>query len=105
VSKATTAVEPTLPTAVPFDLEHVNYVYKDAGEIVGIKCRRLNGDGRATKKLRKGDIGISVPYRLDKVKEALRKKSRPLCIPDGERDTETLLGLGCVATCAPYGMG
>lgn len=106
--KPTPAGDGRATPPVGFNLEHYDYEYRDeSGDIVGVKQRRLKeteaGDV-VTKRFRKGDRGITVPFGLAEVKAGIAS-GKPLCIVDGERDAVTLRGLGCVATCAPYGMG
>ena len=81
------------------DLFSMTYRYED-GRVVH---RQYNADGRKTFRQANGKGG-GVLYRISEVEEA-REAGADVHLCEGERDAETLRGLGRVATTAPGGAG
>jgi 5S rRNA maturation endonuclease (ribonuclease M5) len=103
------------PTTTPkVTTEPIEYIYKDEnGQPVGKKIRLVDSDGKKTfrqQRFNNGDWlpglnGIDLPlYNLHLI-NALKGTTETLFIVEGEKDAETLIQLGEVATTMPNGAG
>jgi hypothetical protein len=109
ISKESTPTTTPKVTTTP-----IEYIYRDEnGQPVGKKIRLIDSDGKKTfrqQRFNNGDWlpglnGIDLPlYNLPLI-NALKGTTETLFIVEGEKDAETLMQLGEVATTMPNGAG